>query len=174
MPQQVTPDEHWLRGTPNRVGQRVKESDPPADQASRPKMPANLPPEGQAYWKYIVRLLRSRRTLTAADGPMLAVHCWTWLRWNRDIEKLYELGDTQTVTWTDQQGESHTKETERPLSKVVHKLEARLQAQLKDLGATPVAREKVKPAAKQPGPKREPTPEEVEAAAFNSLIERKR
>jgi P27 family predicted phage terminase small subunit len=166
--------DHWLKGSKSRAGERVRHHDEPAAKAGRPHMPADLPPEGQSQWKRVVRLLSQRKTITRADEMLLEVHCWTYLRWKRCVKQLVEQGDVKTSHWYDSQGHECEKEIEAPLSKVVYKLETSLRAQLRELGSTPLQREKVKP-AKQPEPRvRELTPEEQEEQRFDELILKRR
>jgi P27 family predicted phage terminase small subunit len=127
----------------------------------RPKMPADLSPDAAAEWKRIVKELAKRKTCTRLDSSMLEIHCTMFARWKK-CARLAEANPTTEVTWTDKNGEPHTKIIEHPASAMATKLENSLRNSLKELSATPASRERAKPTT-QPKRKNELNPNSLEA-----------
>jgi P27 family predicted phage terminase small subunit len=129
-------------------------------------MPKDLTPDAAAEWKRLVKGLSKRRTCTALDSSCLELHVRMWSRWKK-VAALAEVNPTTEVTWTDKNGEPHTKIVEHPASAMATKLENSLRNSLKELSATPASRERAKPTAAAKTPKNSPPhPESAEGLAL--------
>jgi P27 family predicted phage terminase small subunit len=142
-------DEHELQNT---KPQWSKKDEAPKFEGGRPKMPKDLPEAAQAEWKRLVKELNRRGTMTRVDSSLLEIHCMTFAQW-RLAAKLALEHQTTIVTWTDKNGEPHTKETESAASALATKLANACRNSLKELSATPASREKTKPTKQLPSKK---------------------
>lgn len=107
--------------------------------------PAHLSPEAMVVWKRVSKILGLRGTETVGDFAALALFCEVYVRW---VQAKRELGNQLMVTETvlDNHGEPITKRKLNPLLRVVEAAEKNLLAMARELGLTPLLREKVKPA----------------------------
>src|ERR1017187_9355371 len=105
--------------------------------ASRPKMPAGLPPAAEAEWKRIVPKLCRRKTLTKADSSCLEIYVRMWARYLKVADSAQENPLTEL-------GE------ESAASKIASRLESNLKNLLKELSATPASRRHTKPPKEEP------------------------
>lgn len=138
MPRERIPiEDHKLRST---LPQYVEREPDGIIRPGRPKMPPTLNPVAAERWKEMIRILRSRRTLTRADGPLLENYCVIYARWVAFCKKLDEEGPR------DADGKLN------PLAKAISALESRMQSQLQQLGCTPVSREKARQLPKPTAP----------------------
>jgi P27 family predicted phage terminase small subunit len=154
---------HALNGTtPN-----YKTGDEPVFVGGKPKRPKDLTPEADAEWKRLVKELTKRGTLTRVDSSMLELYVRMWSRW-RKVATLAEENPTTEVTWTDKNGEPHSKVIEHPASSMATKLENSLRHMLKELSATPASRNKTKPTAQPASKNAPPHPESKEGLALES------
>ena len=105
--------------------------------ASRPKMPAGLPPAAEDEWKRLVPKLCRRKTLTRADCSCLEIYVRMWARYIKvaDQAQAYPLTPD---------GE------ESAASKIACRLESNLRNLLKELSATPASRKHTKPPKQEP------------------------
>jgi P27 family predicted phage terminase small subunit len=132
----------------------------------RPKMPHDLTEDAAAEWKRLVKGLSARRTVTRLDSSMLELHVRMWSRWKK-VAALAEANPTTEVTWTDKNGEPHSKIVEHPASSMATKLENSLRNSLKEMSATPASRERAKPTGKAaPSRNQPPHPESAEGLAL--------
>lgn len=131
--------EHVLHGT---VPQG-KPDRPSVFQGGRPKFPAHLSKVARKEMKRVVTILMERGTATEGDFAIAAVHAEVYARW---ITCKAQIGDDLMVVTqvTDNNGNLRTVSRLNPLIKVAQQCEARLQSLAKDLGLTPVTRDKVK------------------------------
>ena len=143
---------HWLQGTEPEYAT----DKPSVDRAARPKMPPGLSPVAQDAFKRICRVLRERGTLTKADSELITLYAVNFAAWVKITADLEREGYTSEVVWTDGQGENHSKIVESPLSKIAMRQAAQLRQLLVQLGATPAAREKTRPARRVPPREFEP------------------
>ena len=134
--------EHLLHGT---VPQGKVER-PSVYQGGRPKFPAHLSKVARQEMKRVVRILENRGTVTEGDFAIAAVHAEVYARW---ISIKAQIGEEFMVVTqaTDNNGNLRTVSRLNPLIKVVQQCEARLQSLAKDLGLSPITREKVKQTA---------------------------
>jgi P27 family predicted phage terminase small subunit len=110
----------------------------------RPKFPKHLSPVAKAEFKRCVQLLEERGTVTPGDYATLAVYSEVFARW---VQSKREIGDELmvTTTITDNNGTARTVTRLNPLLKVAQNCESRMLSLVKELGLTPVSREKAKP-----------------------------
>jgi P27 family predicted phage terminase small subunit len=135
---------HELQGTTA----RYTADDTPTFRAGRPKMPADLSEVEAAEWKRLVRELKKRNTLTSADSSSLELYVRQFGRWKLCLADIATRGPVIESAWVDSQGKSHTKVIENPSSKLCTRLEASLRQLLVEFSATPLSRDKTKPAAR--------------------------
>ena len=141
-------EQHRLNGTSPEYATQGE----PAFAGGKPKMPADLSPASQAEWKRLVRELAKRGTLTKVDSSALEIYAVTFARWKACVAELEKYGPVVETTWTDQNGNVHTKRTENPASKIAGRLENSMRAMLKEFSATPASREKTRPTKSAPKP----------------------
>ncbi|MGA8538964.1 MAG: phage terminase small subunit P27 family [Terriglobales bacterium] len=156
-----TPAQHELQNTKARHA----EIDGPIFAGSKPKKPADLTPDEETEWKRIVPQLLKRGTLTRVDSSFLEVYVRMYSRW-RKVAALAAENPTTEVTWTDKNGEPHSKVIEHPASVMATKLENSLRNMLKELSATPASRERTKPTAQAPPKNAPPDPNSREGIAL--------
>jgi P27 family predicted phage terminase small subunit len=134
--------EHLLHGT---VPQGKPER-PSVYQGGRPKFPAHLSKLARQEMKRVVRILEKRGTVTEGDFAIAAVHAEVYARW---VACKAQIGDALMVVTqvTDNNGNLRTVSRLNPLIKVAQQCESRLQSLAKDLGLSPITRDKVKPTA---------------------------
>lgn len=132
--------QHLLEGT---VPQS-KPAQPSPFKGGRPKFPKHLSPVARTEFKRCVQLLEQRGTVTPGDYATVAVYSEVFARW---IQAKQAIGDELmvTTTVTDNNGTARTVTRLNPLLKVVQNCESRMLSLVKELGLTPVAREKAKP-----------------------------
>jgi P27 family predicted phage terminase small subunit len=156
---------HALQGTEARWSDADEDS---PFVGGRPKMPNDLTEDGGDEWKRLVKGLSARRTVTRLDSSMLELHVRMWSRWKK-VAALAEANPTTEVTWTDKNGEPHSKIVEHPASSMATKLENSLRNSLKELSATPASRERAKPTGKAaPSRNQPPHPESAEGMALKT------
>ena len=138
--------QHLLSGTVPQGKQEFKVS---LYEGGRPKIPKHLSPAARREFKRGVQLLEQRGTITEGDLATLAVYAETLARW---IAAKEQLGDQLMITTTikDTHGEPVIVQRLNPLLKVVQACEGRLLALAKNLGLTPLDRDKVKPTRANP------------------------
>src|SRR6266446_2218572 len=96
--------EHKLHGTkPGAKNPSLASGIP----AGRPKFPRNLPVELRSLFKQTCKLLETRRALTEADGPILALYCISYQRDMRAQAKVTEQGEVCSYTRLDSNGQAH-------------------------------------------------------------------
>ena len=139
----LTPIEQYLRGRQSRAAE-----DGNSSTVGKAVKPDHLSPEAQTIWRKVSRLLGARRTETPGDFAALAVFCECYVRW---VQAKRELGTDLLidVTVLDSNGQPHTNRRLNPLLKVVEAAEKNVLILARELGLTPLLREKVKP-AKEP------------------------
>jgi P27 family predicted phage terminase small subunit len=139
----LTPIEEYLRGTKSRAA-----ADAGTATTGRAIKPAHLSPEAQQVWKRVSKLLGARHTQTPGDWTALALFCEVYVRW---VQAKKELGTELMIDdpVLDSNGQLHTRRKLNPLLKVVEAAEKNLLVMARELGLTPLMREKVKP-AKEP------------------------
>jgi P27 family predicted phage terminase small subunit len=132
--------QHLLEGT---VPQG-KLPQPSAFTGGRPKFPKHLSPVARTEFKRCVQLLEERGTVTPGDYATLAVYAEVVARW---VQAKREIGDELmvTTTVTDNNGTPRTVTRLNPLLKVAQNCESRMLSLVKELGLTPVTRDKAKP-----------------------------
>lgn len=96
-------------------------------------------------FKTICGLLESRRALTDADGPILALYCIAYNRAKKANEKLQEQDEICVYTRLDSNGQPTQVEKPNLWLKVAQDSERQMVACLDRLGLSPLARDKVKP-----------------------------
>lgn len=144
MPRQaLTPIEEYIRGVKSRAGKPAN-----AAFAGRASKPAHLSPEALVVWRKVSKLLGSRGTETPGDFAALAVFCECYCRW---VQAKRELGTNLMIedVVLDSHGQQVTRRKLNPLLKVVEAAEKNVLILARELGLTPLLREKVKP-AKEP------------------------
>src|ERR1017187_5917126 len=107
---------HALQGTKP----QYSETPEPQFEGGKPKRPADLTPEATAEWKRLVNELQRRGTLTRVDSSVLELYVRMWSRW-RKVAALAEANPCTEMTWTDKNGEPHTKVIEHPASTMATK-----------------------------------------------------
>ncbi|MDP9159227.1 MAG: phage terminase small subunit P27 family [Acidobacteriota bacterium] len=134
--------EHALHGT-------VPAAKNPALQSGiasgRPKFPRDLSASLRSVFKATCKLLETRRALTEADGPLLALYCKAFARAQRANAKLEEEGEITTYTRLDSNGQAHEFKKPNLWLKVAQDAERQMVACLDRLGMSPLNRDKVKP-----------------------------
>lgn len=158
-------EQHALTNT--RPNYPVGDADASPFAGGRPKMPADLSPDAEFEWKRIVKELAKRKTCTRLDSSMLEIHCRMFARWKK-VSALAEANPITEVTWTDKNGEPHTKIIEHPASSMATKLENSLRNSLKELSATPASRERAKPTREAPPKNSAPHPDSPEGLRLQS------
>jgi P27 family predicted phage terminase small subunit len=136
--------EHKLHGTKPGAKNPALASGIPA---GRPKFPKNLPPELRQVFKQTCKLLETRRALTEADGPLLAMYCIAYQREMRAQSKLAEQGEVCMYTRLDSNGAAHQIEKPNYWLKIAQDAEKMMVACLDRLGLSPMNRDKIKPTA---------------------------
>lgn len=138
--------QHLLSGT---VPQGKQESKVSLYEGGRPKAPKHLSPAARREFKRGVQLLEHRGTITEGDLATLAVYAECLVRW---IAAKEQLGEHYMITTTikDTHGEPVIVQRLNPLLKVVEACEGRLLTLAKNLGLTPLDRDKVKPTRVNP------------------------
>lgn len=136
----LTPIEEYLKGTKSRAAKPAE-----AAVAGRAAKPTHLSPEAQLVWKRVSKIMGLRGTETVGDFAALAVFCECYVRW---VQAKRELGTELMITDTvlDSNGTAYTKKKLNPLLKVVEAAERNVLTLARELGLTPLLREKVKPA----------------------------
>jgi P27 family predicted phage terminase small subunit len=125
----------------------------------RPRFPQKLSPVARATFKRLVRDLESRRHATPGDRETLALYAVTYDRWMRARTHLETEGDVVETTWTDKQGNEHSRQVANPYLAIATVCEKNLFAILQALGLTPATRSKIK-VAKEPEADKPLSPEE--------------
>ena len=144
MPQPAkSPELHALHGTTPQTPKTVASPIP----AGRPKFPGNLAAELRPVFKKICRMLETRRALTEADGPLLALYCVSYARAQKANEKLAVEGEVCEYTRLDSNGQPHVVEKPNLWLKVAQDAEKQMVACLDRLGLSPMNRDKVKQTA---------------------------
>lgn len=166
------PDEmHKLKGTrPTRAAK------PKNDQfrGGRPRMPKWYNELEKEIWRGIVRLLRGRGVLTAAEGPLIEIYVATKIHHLECMDEIKEHGVMIEETVTDSNGQAHTKRVLNPAAKNATSVVGQLRAQLKELCATVASREKATRVVPiKPKKQSEKTVAEIEEESFAALLENK-
>ena len=140
----LTPIEEYIRNVKSRAGK-------PANVAvtGRAAKPTHLSPEAQLVWKRVSKIMGLRGTETIGDFAALAVFCECYVRW---VQAKQELGSELMISDTvlDSHGQQVTRRKLNPLLKVVEAAERNVLTLARELGLTPLLREKVKPAKEAP------------------------
>ncbi len=115
-----------------------------------PKMPGHLSELAAAEWRRVCRELRKRKTVSRVDGSLLELYCELYARWRLCLQDVAGRGIVVEVTVLDKSGEAHSNRRENPAAQIASRCETQMRQLLKELGATPRARETVKPAKVEP------------------------
>lgn len=155
--------EHLLTGTTPNWSEEESSSD--FAPAMRLRCPKDLSPAAADAWRRLVRNLRKRKILTAADESLLEIYARVYARWKKACDEVEEGGATIISKWVDSNGVEHQRRVENPASKIAARLETSLRQILSSFGATPVARPLAKPLAPA-GDTNPPAPDSVEALEY--------
>jgi P27 family predicted phage terminase small subunit len=147
-----TAEQHWLTGTES----QAKESAPAQFERGSPKMPDDLTESGKKEYRRLVRELKRRGTLTRVDGSSLELYIRTWETWRAAHAEVQANGVMVETAVTDSRGDVHIVRKQNPATKIAAACAATLRQMLREFGATPKAREGVKPA--KPKAEDEPYP----------------
>jgi P27 family predicted phage terminase small subunit len=137
-------------------------SKPATALAGKPKKPEYLSTIASAKWDEMVSLLRKRGTLTKADGSALEIFCEGWARWRALLLELANEGEMVEHTVLTGNGTPITKRIVNPAAKLASQLETSLRNSLREFSATPVTRDRTKPAKEKPAPKASTKPFKAE------------
>lgn len=118
--------------------------------AGRPKIPSHLCKAARAEWKRCCQILEQRHTITQGEATILTLYAEIYSRW---VQAKRELANELMIEITvlDNNGMPHTTRKLNPLLKVIEACESRLLALAKNMGLTPVDRERGKMTATNPG-----------------------
>jgi P27 family predicted phage terminase small subunit len=119
-------------------GPKTRRKLPIADPlAGGPDKPDWLSPEASAEWDRLLAMLLERRTISRADGAMLAMLCSTYAAWRTAIAAEAKVGAvTETATGGFKQS---------PESLAANQLGKLLITMLREFGLTPASRHHVAP-----------------------------
>jgi P27 family predicted phage terminase small subunit len=134
-----------LQGTLQNRPSRAKK---PTAEAGEPVAPSWLSRVGRAEWSRILPLLIERGSVTPADATALGSYCMCVSRYVAALNSLEERGTEIETTVLDSNGAAHKKWVINPMLKVAESSERSMFRFLRELGITPAARERVKPAKK--------------------------
>jgi len=138
------PDEvKALQGT---LSDRPSRAKKPTQEAGTPVAPRWLSKVGKQEWKRILPLLLERGSLTPADATALGAYCQCVSRYVEACASVDEDGMQIETVVLDSNGVAHPKKVLNPLLKIAESSERSMFKFLRELGITPAAREKVKPA----------------------------
>jgi P27 family predicted phage terminase small subunit len=115
-------------------------------QSGRPRFPKDLGAELRPVFKRLCRLLSERRVLTAADGELIRLYCFQYERHEKNAALLREEGELCTYMRLDSNGTAHPQVKTNLRLKVVTDAERQMAAILNQLGLTPTAKDRAKPA----------------------------
>jgi P27 family predicted phage terminase small subunit len=128
----------------------------------KPKMPKDLPPAAAEEWKRLSKSLSARGTLTKTDASAMEVYVRLFAHWKLVCAEIDKYGPM--VDETDDKG--NVRRVQNPAMKMAAALEHLIARYLASFSATPITREKTKPAA-QPKP---PAPEPGSPAALDEQL----
>jgi P27 family predicted phage terminase small subunit len=135
-----------LSGQPIRPSRAVASVEPSTVPTGRPVQPPGLSHTAAKQWRYIIRLLQERGTLSKGDGPMIEVYCQLYDAQQECLTEIKKYGRFENSV--------ESLRVETAASKAATKLAAQLRQILIQLGLAPQSREKVKRVA--PNPKSAP------------------
>lgn len=138
--------EHLLHGT---VPQGKPER-PSVYVGGRPQFPAHLGKVARREMKRVVRILEKRGTVTEGEATALALYGVTYERWVQCYDQIAVDGLMVTTQVTDNNGNLRTVSRLNPVIRVAQQCETKLQSLAKDLGLTPITRDKIKPTSANP------------------------
>jgi len=110
----------------------------------------------QAAFRRFSKFLGQRGAETPQDAAALELLAVLYARWLAAKQELERTGLLVEDVVLDNHGQAVTKRRASPLVRILQDSEAKLMHLLRDMGLTPMARDKVKPAA-APEAKREPS-----------------
>lgn len=122
--------------------------------AGAPRMPAHLGTEARKEWKRVLPMLLQRDSLTDADATVLSLYAETFARWVAAKLEVSQRGLTIEVSVLDRNGTPIMSRKANPALRIAENCERSLRSFLRELGLTPAARERVKPA--KPPEEKEP------------------
>lgn len=153
MSAEIPADMHALKGT-RATRAVVRES---GFTKGKPKMPRDLSPVAAEEWKRIVKQLMARGTSTRLDASALEAYCRNFAMWRSCMA---EAETKPMVDETDEHG--IVRRVVNPAAKMATQLSHLLARYLASFSATPITREKTKPAAPPPPKKDSIIPGSVE------------
>jgi phage terminase small subunit len=116
-------------------------------------MPKDLPPAAIDEWKRLIKSLSARGTLTKTDASAMEIYVQVFARWKATCAENEKLGPMVDEVVLDKNGETHTRRVINPCFKLAAQMEHLLARYLAAFSATPITREKTKPAAPPAPPK---------------------
>ena len=137
---ELTPEQRRARGTKVRAS-RAKI---PEIGAQMPVTPRDLTGGQRKTWRLLVSLLRGRGTLTAGDGPLIRSYCEIEERRQKAQAALGAEGLVVSATVLDRNGAPFTKTRPNDHLAIVEQCEKLLHTMRRDLGLTPLVRDRVK------------------------------
>lgn len=138
----LTPEEKRITGKRS----KAKPRQPGTVVAGRPRMPKTLSEIATARWRELVRILRQRGVLTKGDGPLIELCATTYERWQQCLTEIRDNGMMVETTWSDSDGNVHTKRVLNPCAKMATTLESQMRQQLRELCSTVASRNSTAPA----------------------------
>jgi P27 family predicted phage terminase small subunit len=135
-----TADEHWLHNTVPQ-GKSAAES---VFTGGRPKFPKHLTGLARSEAKRICKLLETRRTLTEGDIATIVLYAETSARWIETKKQVATEGLMIVTKMKDSNGALHDVRRLNPLVKIMQADEAKLLTLSKELGLSPVTRDRVR------------------------------
>jgi P27 family predicted phage terminase small subunit len=142
---ELSPEERRARGTQVRASRARR----PEATGERPRMPRDLTPNQRTTWREIVSLLSARGTLTAGDGPAIVAYAEVAERLRLAQEALTREGLVVQITVLDKKGRPVTHSKPNPYVRIAEQAERMLHAYRRELGLTPLTRDRVKSLGKQ-------------------------
>lgn len=139
--------EHELKNTrPTRATQPTES----AFHGGRPKMPDHFAEAEAKVWKRIVKILAARKTLTKGDGEGIELYVQQYMRHRALLDELKTHGEMIDEDVHTSGGDTYTRRVLNPAGKAATSLENSLRQLIREIGGTPLTREKAKPAKAAP------------------------
>jgi P27 family predicted phage terminase small subunit len=114
--------------------------------SGRPRFPKDLDATLKPIFKRLCSLLQERRTLTRADAELLRLYCFQYERHEKNVALLRVEGELCEYTRLDSHGKPHQQVKLNLRLKVVSDAERQMAAILNQLGLTPTAKDRARPA----------------------------
>lgn len=114
--------------------------------AGRPKFPKDLDASLRPIFKRLVKLLQERRVLTAGDAELIRLYCFLYDRHTRNASDLRKEGELTTYVVLDSNGVAHPQVKVNKRLKICSDTERQMASILNQLGMTPTAKDRAKPA----------------------------